>query len=168
MRAYIVKRLLLIPVTIFGITFITFGVMKLAPGDPSQLVRGQASGGNVQATQANIESLNEWKKERHLDRHWVVQYGFWLRDLCNGDHGRSFLPPHLVGRGMTLFNIGTMGGTFVVQLLSGVLIDLFPAPGSVYPLDAYRAVFAAQALGVLLACGAYGMGVAVRQPSRTD
>ena len=69
---------------------------------------------------------------------------------------------------MTLFNIGTMGGTFVVQLSSGVLIDLFPAQGGVYPLDAYRAVFAAQALGVLLACGAYGMGVAVRQPSRTD
>ena len=42
-------------------------------------------------------------------------------------HGRSFLPPHLVGRGMTLFNIGTMGGTFVVQLASGALIDLFPA-----------------------------------------
>ena len=93
MRAYLLKRLLLIPITIFGITFITFGVMKLAPGDPSQLVRGQSSGGNVQATQANIESLNEWKKERHLDRHWVVQYGFWLRDLCKGDLGRSFLPP---------------------------------------------------------------------------
>ena len=32
-------------------------------------------------------------------------------------HGRSFLPPHLVGRGMTLFNIGTMGGMFVAQLV---------------------------------------------------
>lgn len=93
MRAYLVKRLLLIPVTIIGITFITFGVMKLAPGDPSQLVRGQASGGNVQATQANVESLNEWKKERHLDKHWTVQYLYWLRDLCRFDLGRSFLPP---------------------------------------------------------------------------
>ena len=50
-------------------------------------------------------------------------------------HGRSFLPPHLVGRGMTLFNIGTMGGTFVVQLVSGALIDLFPAQAGVYPLE---------------------------------
>jgi MFS family permease len=100
---------------------------------------------------------------------WLTVFGFlaaYLPVLLS--HGRSFLPPHLVGRGMTLFNIGTMGGTFVVQLLSGVLIDLFAAQGGVYPLDAYRAVFAAQALGILLACGAYGMGVAVRQPSRTD
>ena len=70
-------------------------------------------------------------------------------------HGRSFLPPHLVGRGMTLFNIGTMGGTFVVQLASGALIDLFPAQAGVYPLDAYRLVFAVQAVAILIASAAY-------------
>jgi MFS family permease len=70
-------------------------------------------------------------------------------------HGRSFLPPHLVGRGMTLFNIGTMGGTFVVQLASGALIDLFPAQAGVYPLDAYRLVFAAQAAAIMVASAAY-------------
>ena len=70
-------------------------------------------------------------------------------------HGRSLLPPHLVGRGMTLFNVGTMGGTFVVQLVSGALIDLFPAQDGVYPLDAYRLVFAAQALCILAAGAAY-------------
>lgn len=76
-------------------------------------------------------------------------------------HGRSMLPPHLVGRGMTLFNIGTMGGTFLVQLVSGALIDLFPAEAGVYPLDAYRTVFAMQAIGILAACGAY---MTLRQP----
>jgi len=70
-------------------------------------------------------------------------------------HGRSFLPPHLVGRGMTLFNIGTMGGTFVVQLASGALIDLFPAQAGVYPLDAYRLVFAVQAVAIMVASAAY-------------
>jgi predicted MFS family arabinose efflux permease len=70
-------------------------------------------------------------------------------------HGRSLLPAHLVGRGITLFNIGTIGGTFVVQLVSGGLIDLFPAPNGIYPLDAYRLVFAAQGLCVLAACGVY-------------
>jgi MFS family permease len=70
-------------------------------------------------------------------------------------HGRSLLPPRLVGRGITLFNIGSMGGTFVVQLASGALIDLFPAVDGVYPLDAYRLVFAVQAVAVLIACAAY-------------
>jgi hypothetical protein len=72
-------------------------------------------------------------------------------------HGRSLLPPHLVGRGMTLFNIGSMGGTFVVQLASGALIDVFAPVAGAYPLDAYRTVFAVQALAVLAVCGIYAM-----------
>ena len=87
---------------------------------------------------------------------WLTVFGFlpaFLPVLIA--HGRSFLPPHLVGRGMTLFNIGTMGGTFVVQLASGALIDLFPAQAGVYPLDAYRLVFAAQAAAIVVASAAY-------------
>ena len=87
---------------------------------------------------------------------WLTVFGFlpaFLPVLIA--HGRSFLPPHLVGRGMTLFNIGTMGGTFVVQLVSGALIDVFPAQAGIYPLEAYRAVFAVQALGILVAGAAY-------------
>src|SRR5947207_1706731 len=69
---------------------------------------------------------------------WLAVFGFlpaYFPVLLA--HGRSLLPPHLVGRGITLFNIGTIGGTFVVQLVSGALIDLFPAQNGVYPLDAY-------------------------------
>jgi predicted MFS family arabinose efflux permease len=87
---------------------------------------------------------------------WLALFGFlpaYIPVLIG--HGRSLLPPHLIGRGMTLLNIGTMGGTFVVQLASGALIDLFPAPNAAYPLDAYRLVFAVQALGILAACAAY-------------
>jgi predicted MFS family arabinose efflux permease len=70
-------------------------------------------------------------------------------------HGRSLLPPQLIGRGMTLLNVGTMGGTFLVQLVSGAVIDLFPAEGGIYPLAAYRAVFAIQSVVILAACAAY-------------
>ena len=61
-------------------------------------------------------------------------------------HGKTLFPPALVGRGMTLLNIGTMSGVFVSQAITGAIIDLFPAPGGAYPLEAYRIVFAAQAL----------------------
>jgi MFS family permease len=70
-------------------------------------------------------------------------------------HGRSLVPPHLLGRCITLLNIGTMGGAFVVQFVSGALIDLFPAEGGVYPLEAYRLVFGLQALLVLAGAWAY-------------
>jgi MFS family permease len=64
-------------------------------------------------------------------------------------HGRSVLPPNLLGRGMTLFNIGSMGGVFVVQLVSGALIDLFPTPAGAYPAEAYQLVFGAQAAAIV-------------------
>jgi predicted MFS family arabinose efflux permease len=64
-------------------------------------------------------------------------------------HGKSLFDPQILGRGLTLLNIATMGGVFVAQSVTGFLIDLFPAAGSGYALSAYRAVFAFQA-GVIL------------------
>jgi MFS family permease len=69
--------------------------------------------------------------------------------------GKALLPPHLIGRGFTLLNIGTMGGGFLVQFVSGAVIDLFPAPGGIYPLAAYQLVFALQAAVLLAAAAAY-------------
>ncbi len=70
-------------------------------------------------------------------------------------HGRSLVPPHLLGRCITLLNIGTMGGGFLVQFVSGVVIDLFPSQGGTYPLEAYRLVFGLQAALVLVGAWAY-------------
>jgi peptide/nickel transport system permease protein len=90
-RAYLLKRLLMIPFTLIGITVITFFVMKLAPGDPAKILRAQAQGGSMTATQANIEALENWKKERHLDKPLWQQYLFWLQDLACLDLGRSLM-----------------------------------------------------------------------------
>jgi MFS family permease len=70
-------------------------------------------------------------------------------------HGKSLFEPHLVGRGMTLLNMGTMGGVFLTQLISGFVIDLFPVENGAYALDAYRLVFGLQALAVAAACLVY-------------
>ena len=65
-------------------------------------------------------------------------------------HGKSLFPPEMVGRGITLMNIGTMGGVFVSQAITGFIIDLFPPASDGYALDAYRSVFAFQAVVILL------------------
>jgi MFS family permease len=64
-------------------------------------------------------------------------------------HGRSLVAPHLLGRTITLLNMGAMGGGFLVQFISGTLINLFPSEAGAYPLDSYRLVFALQAALVL-------------------
>lgn len=93
MRTYILKRTLLLPITLLGISFLTFLIIKLAPGSPSQMLRAQAAGGGAKATQTNQEAMEFWKEERHLDKPLLAQYGYWLWDLCRFDLGRSFMPP---------------------------------------------------------------------------
>jgi predicted MFS family arabinose efflux permease len=70
-------------------------------------------------------------------------------------HGKSLFPPHLVGRGLTLLNMGTMGGVFLTQTVSGAVIDLFPNQAGVYPLAAYQVAFALQAALLAVACVVY-------------
>ena len=87
---------------------------------------------------------------------WFVAVGFATGYLPVAiAHGKSLFPPELVGRGITLLNIATMGGVFVSQSVTGFLIDLFPAAGERYALDAYRSVFAFQTIVILLGCLAY-------------
>lgn len=70
-------------------------------------------------------------------------------------HGRSLVPRHLLGRTITLLNIGTMGGGFLVQFVSGAIIGLFPTSAGAYPLAAYQLVFGLQAGLVLVGLWAY-------------
>lgn len=54
-------------------------------------------------------------------------------------HGRSFLPPHLIGRGVTMLNLFSIGGVGVLQFLSGrVYTAGLPAAAVEMP---FRAVF---------------------------
>jgi MFS family permease len=71
-------------------------------------------------------------------------------------HGKSLFPPHQVGRGLTVLNMGSMGGTFLAQAVSGFVIGLFPtAADGGYALDGYRLVFGLQSVLILLACLVY-------------
>jgi MFS family permease len=71
-------------------------------------------------------------------------------------HGRALFPLRQIGRGLTVLNMGAMGGVFLAQAVSGFVIELFPtASDGAYELAAYQAVFALQAAFILLACLVY-------------
>jgi predicted MFS family arabinose efflux permease len=68
-------------------------------------------------------------------------------------HGRSFLPPHLTGRGVTLLNLFGMGGAGVMQFASGpVYANLAEGSG---PAEAFGPLFALFALVILIGMAAY-------------
>jgi len=67
-------------------------------------------------------------------------------------HGQALFPREVLGRGITLLNIGAMLGVFASQAITGAIIQLFPiSADGAYPLLAYRVVFALQAAVMLLA-----------------
>jgi len=83
-------------------------------------------------------------------------------------HGRAIAPDHLVGRAVTLFNIGTMGGAAAMQWLSGWIIGAIAGPdATVLPESAYRAMFGLLACALALAVIGY-IGVPEQAPQRKD
>jgi predicted MFS family arabinose efflux permease len=69
-------------------------------------------------------------------------------------HGRSFFPPHLMGRGVTLLNLFGIGGVGVFQLLSGSVHSAATVAATT-PDVPYRALFAFFGLALLAGCVIY-------------
>lgn len=82
---YIGKRLLqLIPV-LLGVTFLSFGLMRLAGGDAVTYLYENAGAAVSQ------EIIEEAKKEYGLDQPFLVQYVQWLTGMLHGDMGVSYV-----------------------------------------------------------------------------
>ncbi len=82
---FLLKRILGLVPTFFGITLISFFVMHLAPGEPMSL---QADF-NPKMTPEMRQRL---RAQYGLDKPLYVQYAKWLKGLVQLDLGRSFSP----------------------------------------------------------------------------
>lgn len=83
MTSYLLKRLAGMIPLLFGITIISFGMMHLAPGEPS--VVGQEF--NPKVSSQDIERLRSYYG---LDKPLHEQYWNWLKRLVVLDFGQSF------------------------------------------------------------------------------
>ncbi|MDR7417791.1 MAG: ABC transporter permease [Armatimonadota bacterium] len=84
MRAYVVKRLLLLVPTLLGISMVSFAIIHLIPGDLVTVLLGITASQNEQNREAIIQAL-------HLDRPLAVQYLHWLGAVLRGNLGRSLV-----------------------------------------------------------------------------
>lgn len=78
------KRLLQMVIVLIGISFLTFFLTHLAPGDPAAAMY-EAAG--ITPTQ---EQLATARAQMNLDQPLVIQYTSWLTGCLNGDFGTSF------------------------------------------------------------------------------
>src|SRR3990172_10508606 len=83
MLTYLIKRFFEMIPTLFGITLISFFIIHLAPGKPTDVF----SELNPKITPEARERL---EKYYGLDKPVIVQYGLWLKRGVQVDFGESF------------------------------------------------------------------------------
>jgi len=82
MKKFILQRILLALLTLFGITVIVFSLMHLAPGDPVSVIAGRETDPKIVAA-----IREEWGFNQPI----YIQYFTWLRKAVTGDFGMSFV-----------------------------------------------------------------------------
>lgn len=102
MIVYLIRRILLMIPTFFGITMVTFLLINLAPGGPIeqklQQIRfgassGSGGGGGVNSrgdTSVNEEIVEALKKQYGFDKPLYQRYLIWLGNMARLDFGESF------------------------------------------------------------------------------
>lgn len=79
---YAAKRLLLASVILFGVSIVVFSIVRLVPGDPAQIIAGQA---------ATDQAVNQIRRRLGLHLPVHIQYIEWMSDVLRGDFGRSII-----------------------------------------------------------------------------
>ena len=110
MRSYIIKRLLLIPITLFGILLINFAIIQMAPGGPVEHVLAQYRGMNTDAKSQLTSSVQmnsntsryqgaqgvpedlivDLEKQFGFDKPVHVRFWKMLKDYATFDFGKSY------------------------------------------------------------------------------
>jgi peptide/nickel transport system permease protein len=144
LKAYLIRRLLLIIPTFIGISLLTFAIIQFAPGSPI-MSRLQGVEGAMSSDAASQEIIAQMKKRYGLDKPLWQQYASWLGSMATLDFGDSFRDGQPVAR-----KIGdSLPITLQINLLSLFLIYLFSIPLGVYSATRPHAL-SDRALTVLL------------------
>ena len=120
MIPYITRRLLMMIPLVLGITILTFLVMQLAPGRPTDVMTDLNVKMSAEAKQKLIQIYG-------LDQPWHVQYWKWLKRVAKLDFGTSFKDDRPVMDKIAerlpatlLLNILSLALIFIVALIIGV------------------------------------------------
>ena len=132
MRAYLIRRLLLVLPTLFILSILVFLSVRFIPGDVIDAMQGRLAGlGRVD--RAALEQM------LGLDQPVHVQYGRWLRDiLLHGSLGRSLMgdwsvEEKILGRLPVTIELGVMA--IVIGLLIALPVGIYSAIRQDTPVD---------------------------------
>lgn len=113
MAKYIIKRVLVIIPMLLVLTFATYGLMEIAPGDPAEMKL------KAQGVIPSEEALEKTRAQMHLDEPFIQRYGEWLVSALHGDLGTSYKDNRAVTE-----KLGIATGYTAILALSALIISL--------------------------------------------
>ncbi|MBO7729544.1 MAG: ABC transporter permease [Lachnospiraceae bacterium] len=122
----ILKKLASLIVILLILSFLVFGLMYLAPGDPAERKLSE------QGIAINKETLEAERAKMGLDRPFLVRYGEWLSGIIRGDFGASYKDDMPVGPKLA----AGLKNTFILAFSSLLLALIVAFPLSV--ISAFR------------------------------
>ena len=84
MASYLIRRFLLMLLTLFGISVLVFVLLRIVPGNIADILFSAAG-------MINPEDKLEIERQLGLDKSLVVQYVQWISGLARGDLGFSYV-----------------------------------------------------------------------------
>ena len=122
----ILKKLAGLIAILLILSFLVFGLMYLAPGDPAERKLSQ------QGIPISTETLEAERAKMGLDKPFLVRYGEWLSGIVRGDFGASYKDDLPVGPKLA----AGLKNTFILAFSSLILALVIAFPLSV--LSAFR------------------------------
>jgi peptide/nickel transport system permease protein len=135
MTTYILRRLLLVIPTLFGITLLTFLLIRLAPGNAA-LIKGQTGENGAHAMTAEVRE--QTIKLYGLDKDPLTAYVDWVGNLARLNFGQSFVDhrPVLTKIGERIgLSLSLAGTALVLSYLVAVPLGIIAAIKRGQPLD---------------------------------
>jgi len=77
---YIARRLFHLLLIMVGVSVLVFLMLRMIPGDPARLLLGEY---------ANPDELTRLRAQLGLDQSYLTQYAIYLKNLLQGDFGKS-------------------------------------------------------------------------------
>ena len=118
MNHYVLKRIIqLIPI-LFAITFLSYGMMRIAGSDV--VTQKMDNTGTV----VSDEVLNAEREQLGLDKPFLTQYAVWLGKLLRGDMGNSYVS----GKPVFATFISKLPATLLLTAVSIVMTIIISVP----------------------------------------
>ena len=106
------SRLLVLPLLLLLLSSLIFALLYLLPGDPARIMAGEY---------ASAETVDRIRVQMGFDRHPVIQYLTYVRDVLQGEWGRSYQSNRLVLEDIKQVFPKTIKITLVAEIMSIIL-----------------------------------------------